>query len=91
MSAYREPAVNMYDQQQPIASRGRFDLISIERKGNGWAAQVKCEMKTCRYISRDGTYWFNDLSGEQVEAGCSLDRLLTDRIEYLRVKAAVDR
>jgi hypothetical protein len=91
MSAYREPAVNMYDQQQPIASRGDCDLMQMERVGDGWIGTVRVGPVTTRYVSRNGVFWFEERAGEPVSNHSTVDLLLGARVDYLKALKAVGR
>ncbi len=90
MSAYREPAVNMYDEQKPIASRGDYDLMHLRRgMGGGWIAKVRRGPVTTTYVSADGVFWFEEQAGERVSG--AVDRLLCDRVDYLEAMKVVGR
>lgn len=91
MSAYRENVVNMYDEQQPIASSHGFDLMSIERRTGGWVAAVRVDGEMQAYISRWGAEWFNEATGKRVTPSSYLESLLSIRVRFIEAQEAVRR
>jgi hypothetical protein len=86
----QEP-VNMYDEQQPIATRGGVQLMQIAKSGAGWTAQIRICGAPYTYVSEDGWEWFCMSDGELAERGSKVDMLLCERVRYLAAMRAVGR